>query len=303
MADMKEGRLVIDEAGHEIFYRLFGQGPETLVCCHGGPGANHQYLLPLGRIAGDGLQVLLYDQLGSGQSDRPDDDSLWNIPRFVEELETIRTKMGLGRIHLLGQSWGGMLALQYALDHPQGVKSLIPSNIGSCTAEFVRGMHRCREELPIDVFRKIVKYEGNQDYENPEFKEAVWEFYAHFVRRCTPFERERSLKECKELLEPLFADIGRAYEVMNGPTEFTIIGPMIDWDVTDRLHEIKAPTLILTGWYDEVVPEVHRTMADRIPDNEFIIFGNSSHCITLEKEAEAYLGVVRNFIDRVIARG
>ncbi len=131
MTDEREGRLVIDEAGHEIYYRLFGSGPETLVGLHGGPGPITAYLARLGELAGDGLQVLLYDQLGSGRSDRPDDDSLWAVPRFVEEVETVRTELGLGRVHLYGQSWGGMLALQYVLDHPEGVKSLVLSNTAS----------------------------------------------------------------------------------------------------------------------------------------------------------------------------
>src|SRR6185436_11962467 len=99
---MKEGKLIINEAGHQIFYRLFGQGNETLVGLHGGPGADHRYLLRLGELAGGNLQVLLYDQLGSRLSDRPDDASLWTVPRFVEELETIRQSLNLGRMHLLG---------------------------------------------------------------------------------------------------------------------------------------------------------------------------------------------------------
>ena len=125
MATMREGRLAIDKDGHEIYYVLFGEGKETLVGLHGGPGADHRYLLRLGELAGDNLQVLLYDQLGSRLSDRPEGNSFWTVERFVEELETIRNKMDLGRVHLLGQSWGGMLALQYALDHPEGVKSLV----------------------------------------------------------------------------------------------------------------------------------------------------------------------------------
>ena len=134
MAEERDGRLAIDEAGHEIYYRLFGEGPETLVGLHGGPGSHHLGIERLGEVADDSLQVLLYDQLGSGKSDVPDDPSLWTVPRFVEELETVRTKLRLGRVHLYGQSWGGMLALQYALDHPAGVKSLVLSNTGSSTA-------------------------------------------------------------------------------------------------------------------------------------------------------------------------
>lgn len=299
MPTMTEGRLEIDDAGHKIYYRLFGAGKETLVGLHGGPGADHRYLTRLGELATGNLQVLIYDQLGSRLSDRPEDNSLWTVERFVEELDTIRQKMDLGRIHLYGQSWGGMLALQYALDHPESIKSLIPSNIGASTVEIVKGMQRRRLELPPEIYREMLKHEGAGDFTSPEYGELVFEFYCRFVRRSTPFDPERSLKECKEVLGPTMDDIGPAYYRMWGPNEFTCSGTLLDWDVTDRLGEIKVPTLILCGQYDECVPEIHRTMADRIPDNEFVMFGNSSHVIILEKEADAYLATIKNFIELV----
>ena len=151
MATKREGRLAIDKDGHEIYYVMFGEGKETLIGLHGGPGADHRYLLPLSKLAGGDLQVLLYDQLGSRLSDRPEDTSFYRVERFVEEVDTVRTKMGLGRVHLYGQSWGGMLSLQYALDHPEGIKSLIPSNIGPSTVEIVRGMQRRRCEMPPEI--------------------------------------------------------------------------------------------------------------------------------------------------------
>jgi proline iminopeptidase len=302
MSEIKEGRLLIDKAGNGIFYKLFGQGSQTLVGLHGGPGADHRYLIRLGELATGDLQVLLYDQLGSGKSDRPDEPSLWTVPRFVDELETIRRGLGLGRIHLFGQSWGGMLALQYTLDYPEGVKSLILSNTTFSIPEAVRGLQRRRMELPTEVFMKLLKYEASGDFESPQMAELVLEFYARFIRRSTPFHLETSIKECKEILMPLLDNLGPAYKAMWGPFEFLVTGTLLDWDVTDRLSEIKVPTLIVCGWHDEAVSEIHRTLADRIPDNEFVIFGNSSHMIILEKEADAYLSLIKNFVDRVIAR-
>ncbi|MCW3991812.1 MAG: proline iminopeptidase-family hydrolase [Candidatus Bathyarchaeota archaeon] len=296
-----EGRLVIDEAGHEIYYKLYGSGPETLVCLHGGPGADHRYLVRMGELSGEVLKVLLYDQLGSGQSDRPDDDSLWTVPRFVGELETIRSEMNLGRVHLYGQSWGGMLALQYALDHPEGVKSLILSNTAASMPEWAKVMAKLKMQLPTEIFATVMEFEATQQYEHPDMIEAMWEFYARYVRRSFPFEPARSLKECKEILAVYDGDLGPAYTKMWGPFEFLPIGTLLHWDVTDRLGEIKVPTLIVCGLYDEAAPELHRAMADRVPNNEFVIFGNSSHLIILEKEADAYLGLIKNFIDRVIA--
>lgn len=301
MAQVQEGRLAIDEAGHEIYYRLFGSGPETLVGLHGGPGADHRYLARLGELAGDDLQVLLYDQLGSGKSDVPDDPSLWVVPRFVEELETVRAKLGLGRVHLLGQSWGGILALQYALDHPEGVKSLVLSNTGSSVPEIFRGMTQLRLDLGADLFTRMVMREGLGDVESEEYQAMVMQLYARHLRRSTPFEIERSIREFEEIMVPLM-DLGPAYFAMWGPHEFLLTGTLADWDVTDRLGEIAAPALILCGFYDEVDLRCHRILADGIPDNEFVIFGNSSHVTILEKEGDAYLAVVKDFVRRATAR-
>jgi proline iminopeptidase len=302
MAKETEGRLAIDEEGHEIYYRLFGSGPETLVALHGGPGADHRSLSRLGEIAGDGLQVLLYDQLGSGRSDVPDDSSLWAVPRFVEEVETVRTALGLGPVHLYGQSWGGMLALQYALDHPEGVKSLVLSNTGSSTAEIYRSMMQLKLDLGAEPFVQMIAYEARGDFESPDYKELTMQLFARHLRRTTPFEYERSVEEFDEIMTPLMSTLGPAYFHMWGPHEFLLTGTLADWDVTDRLGEIQAPALILCGWYDELDIRCHRILAERLADNEFVIFGNSSHCTILEKEGDAYLAVIRDFVRRVSSR-
>jgi proline iminopeptidase len=297
MAEEREGKLTIDEAGHEIYYRLFGGGEETLVGLHGGPGADHRYLARLGELAGDGLQVLLYDQLGSGKSDRPDDSSLWVVPRFVEELETVRTSLELGRVHLYGQSWGGMLALQYALDHPEGVKSLVLSNTGASTAEIYRSMTQLKLDLGAEIFVQMVVDEAKGDLETAEYKDRTMQLFARHLRRSTPFEIERSIREFEEVMVPLM-DLGPAYYEMWGPHEFLLTGTLADWDVTDRLGEIDAPALILTGSYDEIDLRCHRILADAIRDNVFVIFGNSSHCTIVEKEGDTYLAVVKDFVRR-----
>ena len=299
MLQEQEGKLVIDDAGHEIYYRLFGSGEETLVGLHGGPGADHRALTRLSELSGEGVQVLLYDQLGSGKSDRPDDSSLWVVPRFVEELETVRQRLELGRVHLMGQSWGGFLALQYALDHPEGAKSLILSNTAASTAECFRGMTQLRLDLGADLFATMVAHEGAGDLESPEYQDAVMQLYARHLRRATPFEIDRSIEEFREIMVPLMDNLGPAYFTMWGPHEFLCTGPLLHWDVTDRLGEIQVPALILCGWFDEVTVDCHRTLAEGIADNEFVIFGNSSHCTILEKEADAYLAVMRDFVHRV----
>ncbi len=301
----RDGYIVIDEAGHRVYHRIVGEAAETLLVVHGGPGVSHRYLDRLSELACDDLQVVFYDQLGSGESDWPapgEDDGLWEIPRFVAELETVRRELGLGEVHLLGQSWGGNLALQYALEHPATVKSLLLSNTGASAPEIVRGMHRLKlelgYELGADVLARALRREVLGEWEHPDYQEWVLQLYARHLRRSTPFDPERSIEEFKAVALPLMEQVGPAYNAMWGPNEFVCTGAEIDFDVTDRLHEIAAPTLILCGWFDELVVDLNRTMADGIPDNEFVIFGNSSHFTILEKEAELYLATIANFLAR-----
>jgi proline iminopeptidase len=298
VSEIRAGRLVIDDAGHELAYWEAGSGPETLLGLHGGPGAEHRYLRRLFELAGDDLRVVLYDQLGSGESDRPDDASLWAVPRFVEELETVRTRLELGPVHLYGQSWGGMLALQYALDHAEGVRSLVLSNTGASTAEIYRSMCQLKLDLGARPFVRMVAYEAADDLENEEYKAVTMELFSRHLRRSTPFDPERSRREFDEIMTPLMATLGPAYFHMWGPHEFLLTGTLAGWDVEDRLGEIAAPTLILTGAYDEIDLRCHRILAEGIADNEFVIFGNSSHCTILEKEGDLYLAAIRDFVRR-----
>src|SRR6266849_904781 len=302
MTITRDGRLAIDQSGHEIYYQIHGDGPETLLCLHGGPGGNIGYLRRLGELAEGDLRIVLFDQLGGGSSDRPDDDSLWVMQPFVEQVDAVREGLQLGDVHVFGRSWGAMLGLQYTLDYPKHVKSLVFSNAGASTAQMVRAITRCRLELGDKVLASMLQLEATGDFSSPEYQELVWEFNARFLRRSTPFELARSLSEAKSVLGELLASHGRPYYVMWGPNEFVVTGNLLPWDVTDRLHEVAVPTLVLTGLYDEQGIECHRIVAEGVQDSEFVIFGSSSHIIVLEKEADAYLDIVRGFIRRVIAR-
>src|SRR5262249_24893324 len=138
--------------GYKIWYRRTGQqhsaGKLPALCLHGGPGASHDYLEPLEELAGTGRQVILYDQLGGGDSDHPHDPSLWTVPLFVEELGVVRSQLGLDRVHLYGQSWGGMLAMEYMLTKPKGVASMVVSSSPASMRQWVVEANRLRAELP-----------------------------------------------------------------------------------------------------------------------------------------------------------
>jgi proline iminopeptidase len=269
-----------------------------LIGLHGGPGADCRTLGRLAELADESLQVVIYDQLGGGRSDRPDDDALWTVERFVDELEAVRAGLGLGCVHLLGRSWGGFLGLQYTLDHPAAVKSLAVCNSGASVVEEMRGIARMRACLDAEVLAALTRHEAVSDFEHPEYQAAVARVYAEHFRRSSPYDPATSLAELQRDVLPELADLGRPYFAMWGPNEFVCTGSLLEWDVTDRLPEITAPVLIVAGWHDIVSVEAHRTMADRIPDNEFVIFGNASHALLMEKDADLYLAVVRDFVRR-----
>jgi proline iminopeptidase len=294
---MRTGRLKTGE-GYELYYEIAGEAAETLVCLHGGPGADCGYMRPLSAVADDDLQVLIYDQLGSGKSDVPPDDYDWTVERFVHELDDLRERLALGRIHLMGNSWGGVLALQYALDRPHGVASLVLSNTAASIPDALVEIGRLRAALNPATLSTLERHEAARDYKNPEYLDAIDELYIRHLWRPYPWEHDRAQDQWNEEIVPIFADDGPAFAAMWGPNDFHCTGSLATWDVKARLPEIAAPTLITCGSYDMCPPALHRAMADGIHDNEYVIFGNSSHLPWLENESHAYLAVLRDFIRR-----
>lgn len=282
----EEGKIKV-ELGHEIWYRRIGNGGIPLLTLHGGPGAGHDYLESLGGLAED-RPVIFYDQLGCGKSDRPDDRPLWRIERFVAEIDTVREALGLEQIHLLGQSWGGWLAIEYMLTHPSGVVSLILASTSASVPQFVDETRRLKTELPAAVYETLQRYEASGDYHNPDYEQATMEFYRRHVCRLADWP-DPLLRTVDNLTD------NPVYETMNGPNEFMVIGNLSEWDRTDRLHEITVPTLITVGRYDELTPACAETMHQGIPNSRVVIFEESAHVAHLE-EREKYLRVVADFM-------
>ncbi|MHB1930612.1 MAG: proline iminopeptidase-family hydrolase [Acidimicrobiales bacterium] len=292
-----EGRLEVEQ-GYHIAYWVYGDAPRTLLALHGGPGVSSRYLTRLNETVGDAFRLILYDQLGGGDSDRPEDPSLWQIRRFVDEVETVRRGLDLGTVTMFGQSWGGMLALAYTLEHPAHVDALILSNTYAAGKHYLLDVSEHRMNLGADVHALMLQREHAGDLDAPDYQEAVLELNARHLRRSNPYDSERSRREFKEVAEPFMADSGPAYALW-GPHEFKGTGPEAFFDISDRLGEIAVPALVLCGWYDELSPQrCSRPLAEGIADTEFVIFGNSSHLTILEKEADAYLGVIRDFLRR-----
>lgn len=288
----EEGFVPVED-GFRVWYRSVGGGGKDehvpLMILHGGPGAPHDYLENLQELATDRQRVIFYDQLGCGRSDKPDEPERWRIPRFVAEVDMVRGALGLERVHILGQSWGGMLAIEYALAQPKGLASLILANTTSSIPLWVAEANRLRADLPPDMQETLTRHEEAGTTDNQEYQDAMLVFYDRHVIRVKPMP---------DYVQRGFAGIGEVYNIMNGPSEFHVIGVIKDWDRTDRLGEIRVPTLIISGRYDESTPAINDVLHRGIPGCEWVLLENSSHLAHVE-EPELYMQIVREFLDRV----
>jgi len=286
----------VDFRGWKVWTQTHGDlaapanGRLPLLALHGGPGVPHDYLESLVKLAASGRPVIFYDQLGCGKSDRPDDPSLWTIDLFKEEIDVVRTALGLSQIHLLGQSWGGMLAMEYALTQPAGVASLIVASSPASMRIWVEEANRLREELPAEIQATLLRHESAGTTQDPDYQATMMAFYERHVCRITPMPDE---------VQRAFDGIGlQVYNTMNGPSEFHVVGTLKDWDIRDRLGEIRIPTLITSGRYDELTPMQGEIVNRGIPNSRWVIFEESSHMPHVEEETR-YLAVLEDFLRRI----
>lgn len=282
--------------GYRTWYQIVGDhddvGKMPLLLLHGGPGATHDYLEPLAAIADTGRRVIFYDQLGCGNSDQPHNPALWTVDLFVREVGAVRAALGLEHVHILGQSWGGMLGMEYALTQPTGLASLIVADSPASMHQWAVEATRLRTELPPDVQDTLLHHEAEGTTSDPAYLAATQVYYDRHVCRVVPNP---------EYVTRAFAKIAQnpeVYHTMNGPSEFHVIGTLKDWDITARLGEIGVPTLLLSGRYDEATPAIVQTIHERIPGAEWVIFEASSHMPHVE-ETEEYLRVLDRFLTRV----
>jgi proline iminopeptidase len=280
----------VDVGDGRVWYESAGSGERTLLLLHGGPGGNCEDLEPFLDLADHGFRVVRYDQLGSWRSDQPDDSSLWRVPRFVAEVERVRQALDLGRMHLLGQSWGAFLAIEYALHHGDNLRSLVLASGAASTRECVAGMNRWREELPAETRETMARFEATGEYDHPDYLAAMDLLYRRNFCRVWPWP-EPLARAMEHMALPV-------YTTMWGPNEFTCTGNLIEWDRTDRLGEIRVPTLITGGEFDEVHPSCAETLRRGIPNSELVIFPGCAHHPELENPADYYCVLLR-FLDRV----
>ncbi len=284
--------------GYRTWYQVAGDiaaaGPKLpLLVVHGGPGFPHDYLADLARLGDGGRAVVFYDQLGCGKSDHPDDLALWVMETFVEEVAAIRAALGLDQVHLLGHSWGGWLALEYALRRPAGLASLVLASTCASIPAFAAETRRLKQSLPRETQEIIDRHEVEGTTDDPDYLMAALAYYRQWVCRLDPFP--------EHVVHSFFNISHDIYQIMQGP-EWNVTGNLKDWDVTARLGEIELPVLVTSGRYDEMTAAVVEPLLTGIKGAEHIVFHDSSH-LAMAEEPDRYREALGSFLGRVEAGG
>ena len=285
---MKAREGYVEFRGYRTWYRFVGDlnTPVTpLLALHGGPGSTHNYFAPLEGLATE-RPIVLYDQIGCGKSDRPDDID-WSVDVFRDEVAAVRDHLGLERIHLLGTSWGGMLAQEHVLSGAEGIVTLTLSSTLANLALWNEEQLRLRDALPPDVIEVLDRHERAGTYDDPEYEEAMEAYFdRHFYRGPKP------RAELDAMAAQKATDV---YRAMQGPNEWTTTGALTGWDTRDRLNEIDVPTLVVRGRYDMCTEPIAADLVDGIRGAREVVFEHSSHTPVLE-ETNRYLEVVGEFL-------
>ncbi|SEK35003.1 proline iminopeptidase [Roseateles sp. YR242] len=278
---------------YKVWTKRVGNGATKVLLLHGGPAFSHEYLEAIAAFLPEaGYEIYFYDQLGVNNSDQPDDTSLWTVPRYLEEVEEVRRALGLDQFVLFGHSWGGVLAIEYALKHPLALKGLVISNmVAGMQAYLQRINHLKTTLLPAPLLARVNALENAQDYENPEYEQIVMEhLYAKVICRLDPWP-DALMRSFKHLNKSIYVQ-------MQGPSEFQVSGSLKDWERWDRLHEIRTRTLILGATHDTMDPEDIKRMARLMPNAQAAICPNGSHLSMWDDQA-AYFGHLLRFLATV----
>ena len=285
MSEAREG--YVDFRGYRTWYRVVGDlgSASPLLALHGGPGSTHNYFGPLEGLAAE-RAVVLYDQIGCGNSDRPADIE-WAVDVFREEVAAVRDQLGLERIHLLGTSWGGMLALEHVLSGATGIVGLILSSTLASVDQWAREQKRLRDDLPAEVIAVLDSHERAETYDDPEYERAMEVYFdRHFYRGPKP------RAELERMNAEKAPDV---YRAMCGPNEWTVTGALKGWDVRARLGEIDIPTLVIRGRHDMCTDAIAATLVHGIRGAREVILEESSHTPAME-ETDKYLEAISNFM-------
>ncbi|UKJ06507.1 proline iminopeptidase-family hydrolase [Solitalea lacus] len=284
-----------------IWTKTIGNNPEIKVLLlNGGPGATHEYFECFESFfPKEGIEFIYYDQLGCGNSDNPKDTSLWDLPRFTEEVEQVRTALNLNKdnFYLLGHSWGGILAMEYAIKYQQNLKGLIISNMMSSSPDYDKYANEVlAKQMNPAVLDSIRAIEAKNDFENPKYMELLLpNFYEKHICRIP-------VQKWPEPMNRSFGKINQSlYVTMQGPSEFGISGKLKKWDRKNDLKNISVPTLIIGSKHDTMDPEHMKWMATQVQNGSYLFCPNGSH-MSMYDDQETYMNGVVKFI-KAIAEG
>lgn len=276
--------------GYQVWTKRIGNSPTMKVLLlHGGPAGTHELMIAFESFFPQAnIELYQYDQLGSYHSDQPDDMSLWTIERFVEEVEQVRVDLGLDSTNffLLGQSWGGILAMEYALKYQQHIKGLIISNMTADFDKYEAYNNKLRGELPKDVLDTLAYYESLEQFQHPRYLDLMYSaFYKKHICRLEPWPEpvDRSFSHFNQVV----------YEYMQGPSEFVPGGILKGWSVWDRLKEITVPTLMIGAKHDSMNPAEMEEMSKLVQRGSYLYCPNGSHLCQWDDQKVYMEGVIK----------
>jgi proline-specific peptidase len=274
--------------GGKIWYRVSAGGNAIgtpVILLHGGPGFSSHYMKPFEELS-DERPVVRYDQLGAGKSDHVTDTTLFTIPHFVKELDSLRSHLGYDKVHLVGHSWGTILAVEYYKVHPEHVASLTLGSAALDIPEWERHAKSLIPTLSDSAQEAIRQADITHKYDSPAYQGAINEFYSKYVWR-HPVQAD---------LDSTMASVNEGiYNYMQGPSEFTITGTLKKYDTTPFLKQIKVPVLYTVGEFDEANPVTIRRFADLTPGAQVAILAGAAHLTPWDAHAEN-VRVVREFL-------
>jgi len=278
--------------GYKVWTKRVGHGPTKILTLHGGPGCCHDYIENSFQkvFSPDEFEIVYYDQLGSFLSDQPDDASLWTVERFCEEVEQVRKALQLDDFYLYGHSWGGMLAIEYALKYQHHLQGMILSNTPGSIKSYEVYIRELRSKLPVEVQQQMIWYEKENDFLNPEYQKLMLEkVYSVHLCRLNPWPDDLMLSFQRLNEQP--------YHTMQGPNEFVITGNFKDWDHWSDFSSIRVPTLVISGRHDTINPADTAKIASLIPNSSFKVCENGSHS-SMYDDAENYFNALFDFLQK-----
>ncbi|MDF2157486.1 proline iminopeptidase-family hydrolase [Algoriphagus sp. CAU 1675] len=279
----------------KVWTKRVGNNPtQKVLLLHGGPGWTHEIFMSYdGYLPQEGIEYIYYDQLGSYYSDQPEDSSLWTIERFVDEVEQVRQALGLDQdnFYLYGQSWGGILAMEYAFRHQDKLKGLIISNMMASLEDYENyAKEVLGPQMPKEVYEEVMEMEQNQDFSNPRYGELLMEYYypEHVLRK--PLEEwPEAFNRAMKHMNP------GVYVYMQGFSEFGITpgASLKGWDVKSQLPTISVPTLVVGSQYDTMDPEHMKWMASQVQNGRYLHCPEGAHLVQYDDQEHFFPGLIQ----------